>query len=131
MVFESPAEFVVAVLGIAIGVATLVAAITERPPAIRVPRPLVALSCAWAVGYAIAAWITAVQLHHHGVAGILVAASLGSVSAAIWGARSGPRGGGGGGGGAEREPDGPPAPQVPDEYWERWEEQLSGVVARR
>ena len=127
MPFDPVGRFLVGVLAIALAAACVAAALVERPPASRLPRAVVVLAAGWSLVFAASAVLVAVSLGHLAICGLLAAAATVTAAAAIWAARA-PEGGGGGGGGG---PDEPRPPSVPDEFWERWEEQLTGVTGRR
>jgi hypothetical protein len=105
----------------------------ERPPASRMPRSVIAIAVATSVAFALAALGAAVYGAGLAVLGLMLAAAELAGSAAIRLARGRPQGddhGGGHGGWSGRdEPEGPRGGDLPDEYWRRWEEQLSSPVA--
>jgi hypothetical protein len=108
-------------------------ALGERPPASRMPRSVIAIAVAAAVAFALAAAGAAVYAAGLAVLGLMLAATELAGAAAIWLWRGRPHGDDHGddhrGGWGRDEPEGPRGGDLPDEYWRRWEEQLSSPTA--
>jgi hypothetical protein len=110
-------------------------ALGERPPASRMPRSVIAIAVAAAVAFALAAAGAAVYAAGLAVLGLMLAAAELAGAAAIWLWRGRPHGDDHGDdhrgwwGRDEPDPEGPRGGDLPDEYWQRWEEQLSSPTA--
>jgi hypothetical protein len=123
--------FVVGLAAFALATPALVLAFGERPPASRMPRSVIAVAAATSLAFVGAAVGAAIYEAGLAVLGLMLAAAELAGSAAIWLGRGrthdedhGDDHGGWWDRGWDR-PEGPRGGDLPDEYWQRWEEQLN------
>ena len=95
----------------------LAAALLEAPPRAPLPGVCVVLALCWSIVFAGAAGYVGLTWGELGVAGVLGAAAEVAGAAAIWFHRANSSRGGGGDG-----PAGPSGPTLPEDYWQRWED---------
>jgi predicted membrane channel-forming protein YqfA (hemolysin III family) len=120
MIIDPFGRFLLASVVVSLAAACIVCAIVERPPRARLPRSLVLVAAGWSLVFVAAAVLVLVQLGNIGLFGLLLAAGEVMAAGAIWASRS-PWGGrrDDGGEGPPHEP-----PELPPDYWLRWERSL-------
>jgi hypothetical protein len=115
----------VAVGAFAFATPALVAAVVEAPPVGRMPRPAIAVGVVSSLAFLVAVIGAVIFAAGLAVIGPLVAAAELAAAAAIWLARGRPVGGDDNGGWTDVQPEPPRGPDVPEEYWRRWEDQFT------
>ena len=115
----------------AFGLATpaLVAAIGEAPPPGRMPRPAIAVAAVCSLAFLVSVIGAVIFAAGLAVIGLLVAAAELAAATAIWLARGRPVDGDDNGGWRDAPPKGPQGPDVPEEYWRRWEDQFTSPTS--
>jgi len=115
----------------AFGLATpaLVAAIGEAPPPGRMPRPAIAVAAVCAFAFLVSVVGAVIFAAGLAVIGLLVAAAELAAATAIWLARGRSVDGDDNGGWTDPRPERPRGPDVPEEYWRRWEEQFTSPTS--
>jgi hypothetical protein len=115
----------------ACGLATpaLVAAIGEAPPPGRMPRPAIAVAVVCSLAFLVSVIGAVIFAAGLAVIGLLVAAAELAAATAIWLARGRSVDGEDNGGWTDPRPERPRGPDVPEEYWRRWEEQFTSPTS--
>ena len=114
------APYAIALLAFSLAGTVIVAAFIELPPPARMPRPAIVVAGSWFAAF-LAAAVLRHPFHDFLVTALLIAAAELAGAAAIWLSRGHEQRDDGHG---HPPPDPPPPATLPDEYWQRWEDQF-------